>query len=116
MENKSKLNEIAEQVWQHRKLEVEDYVINRAVALYNVEFDGKTDKYWLVNSEITPDRNVQYGLGGVANFTGGRPTAIKNDGTPIFKNSKMGGFLTQSKKLGNHFYCNLKNEIINISL
>lgn len=116
MEDKSKLNEIAEQVWYHRKLEVEDYAINRAVALYNVEFDGKTDKFWLVNSEITPDRNVQYGLGGVANITGGRSTAIKNDGTPIFKNSKMGGFLTQSKNLGNHVYCNLKNEIINISI
>lgn len=116
MGDKSNLNQIAEQVWQHRKLEVEDYAINRAVALYNVEFDGKTDKFWLVNSEITPDRIIQYGLGGVANITSGRPTALKNDGTPIFKNSKMGGFLTQSKKLGNHSYCNIKNEIINISI
>ncbi len=116
MENPKKLNEIAKQVWQHRKLEVEEYAINRAVALYNVEFDGKTDKFWLVNSEITPDRNVQYGLGGIANINGGRVTAIKNDGSSIFKNSKMGGFLTQSKKLGNHLYCNLKNEIINISI
>ncbi len=50
----SKLNEIAEQVWQHRKLEVQDYVTNRAVALYNVIIKGKEEKYWLHNSEISP--------------------------------------------------------------
>ena len=111
----SKINEIAEQVWHHRKLEVEDYAINRAVALYNVEFDGKIDKYWLVNSEITPDKNVQYGLGGVANITGGRPTAMKNDGTPIFKNSKMGGFLIQNK-VGKHTFSTPFNENKNLTI
>lgn len=49
IKDKSKLSEIAQQVWHHRKFEVEEYAINRAVALYNVEFDGKTDKFWLVN-------------------------------------------------------------------
>jgi hypothetical protein len=115
MGNKSKINEIAEQVWHHRKLEVEEYAINRAVALYNVEFDGKTDKFWLLNAEITPDRNVQYGLGGFANITGGRVTAIKNDGFPISKNSKMGGFLIQNK-VGNHFYNTPTNETKNLTI
>lgn len=115
MGDKSKLNEIAEQVWQHRKLEVEEYAINRAVALYNVEFDGKTDKFWLVNSEITPDRNVEYGLGGVASITGGRVTAIKNDGFPISKNSKMGGFLIQNK-VGKHTYITPFNENKNLTI
>lgn len=109
MENPTKLNEIAKQVWQHRKLEVEDYAINRAVALYNVEVKDKEEKYWLLNSEITPDRKVQIGLGGTAIITGERPTAIKTDGFPISKNSLMGGFLIQ-KKNGLHTYKTPKNE------
>lgn len=111
----SKINEIAQQVWHHRKLEVEDYAINRAVALYNVEFDGKIDKFWLLNSEITPDRNVEYGLGGVASITGGRVTAIKNDGFPISKNSKMGGFLIQNK-VGKHTFTTPFNENKNLTI
>lgn len=111
----SKLNEIAEQVWQHRILEVQDYVTNRAVALYNVIIKGKEEKYWLHNSEITPNRNVQFGLGGVANIIGDRVTAVKTDGSPIFKNSKMGGFLIQST-IGKHIYTTPTNENLDVSI
>ena len=94
----SKLNEVAKQVWQHRKLEIDNYAQNRAVALYNVKFNGEDKKFWLVNSEITPNRNVQRGIGGLAIINSTPATAIKDDGLPIFKNTKMGGFLIQKKK------------------
>jgi len=115
MENKSKLNQIAEQVWQHRKLEVEDYAINRAVALYNVELDNKIDKFWLINGKTPPKKDVQYGLGGHAIITVDKATTIKNDGSAIWRDSKMGGFLIQNK-VGNHFYTTPTNEIKNLTI
>ena len=111
----SKLNEVAKQVWQHRKLEIDNYAQNRAVALYNVKFNGEDKKFWLVNSEITPNRNVQRGIGGLAIINSTPATAIKDDGLPIFKNTKMGGFLIQ-KKNGKHTYLTPLNQKIQLSI
>lgn len=111
----SELNEVAKQVWQHRKLEVDNFAQNRAVALYNVKFNGEDKQFWLVNSEITPNRNVQRGIGGLAIINSTPATAIKDDGLPIFKNTKMGGFLIQ-KKNGKHSYLTPLNQKIELSI
>lgn len=94
--------EIGESISFHRELEHKERAWNLAVGLANVEYSGKDQKFWIVNSENT--RGVQKISGVHGEYSGvnaGPKTTIEDDGYPIYKNTKIGECLIRNS-VGTH--------------
>lgn len=128
------INEITVSIKNHHDLEVEYHVANIAIGRSLVSLQKKENVYWLTNRE---DRGSHQHIvnihGEVIGTTPGREDTLTDDGSAVYKNTKLGEILIKSFE-GTHKYkvpkgtitlaiCNrtsysknLNSEIINLKI
>jgi hypothetical protein len=92
-DNNKTVVEIAKTIEIHRKGELKMYAINRAVGLVNAFTQGYLRRFWLVNYENNSGRSETKDFAGNIVTISGSKTTFKEDGYPVFRNTKFGEIL-----------------------
>lgn len=90
---KEKIEDIAKSIKRHRELEIGDSISNPAIARCSAYYQYENRIFWLTNKENISGQNVYDFNGNVIGRHVGRPTVLTTDGTPIYKNTKIGEVL-----------------------
>ena len=93
--------DLAESIQSHRKLENENYCTNLAVGLANVNYFGQERKLWITNKENISGIRLGRDFTGGTNVQGGSRDTLTSDGTPVYKNTKVGECLIRNSS-GDH--------------
>lgn len=90
---KEKIEDIAKSIKRHRELEINGLISNPAIARCFAFYQKENRIFWLTNKENISGQNVYDFNGNVVGRHVGRPNVLNTDGTPIYKNTKVGEVL-----------------------
>ena len=92
---KERIEDIAKKIQRHRNLEITICATNNAVGRSHVIYNNVEQQFWLINSENlgggSPIRDINNNIIG---RQAGNGTTYTGDGSPIYKNFKLGEVLT----------------------
>lgn len=99
---KEKIEDMAKSIRRHRALEVSISASNTAVGRSSTVFNKNDAVFWITNKENKGGVQFKEDItGSIAGTEIGNRTTITEDGTPIYKNTKIGEILILNHE-GNH--------------
>lgn len=101
---KEKIEDIAKSIKRHRDLEINTGATNNAVGRSMTFYHDKELQFWLINKQATVMQFLTDINGNPIPNTGySAESTYKNDGIPVPRDSKLGGFLIQFHE-GKHIF------------
>ncbi len=89
-----KIEDIAKSIKRHRELEISIEATNNAVGRSKTIYNDEEQQFWLTNKENTGGIRYSEDITGARVGTeSGNRTTIKEDGKPIYKNTRLGEIL-----------------------
>lgn len=106
-----KIEHIAKSIMQHRKLEISKNATNPAYGRSSVFLEGDHRTFWITNKEDRGGYQIKRDITGAFLETAQGPqSTIREDGQPIYKNTKIGEILILNHE-GEHKYQTPQREI-----